>query len=257
MSSNLEDNRQWGYIALFRSLQNHWIYPNDREFTEYEAWIDLILEANHKSKSVRVKNQILECKRGQSIRSLKNWADRWQWSKSKTYRFLELLESDGMIETVSETVTTRITICNYDTYQTPKKDSETLSETGAKRHQTTPKRLGTESDTNKNVNNANNEKNVNKYESVIEPSFSEKIKNAQTKEELFELWFDYRKSKGRHPSLHEKDVLMNLEWKDKPVKRIAESIIYTVSNGWFSLQEPDEENNPDGSKTLVMDGGTW
>ena len=158
--SNQIENRQRGFIALFRSLQEHWIYPSDRQFTEYEAWIDLLLEANHKPRPVRVKNKIIQCKRGQSVRSLTRWAERWKWSKSKVYRFLELLESDGMIETVSETVTTRISICNYESYQSKENKSETGLEQGQNDPETNPKQLGTESDSNKNENNAKNEKNV-------------------------------------------------------------------------------------------------
>lgn len=70
-------------------------------------------------------------------------------------------------------------------------------------------------------------------------SYSSRLAKAESKKELFKLWFEYRKEKGRHPTLHEKDVLLNRDWADKSVKEIAESIAYTVQNGWMSLQTPD------------------
>ena|SRR5690625_1383271 len=151
-SSNFNDNRQSGYISLYRSIQNHWLYPSGRSFTDYEAWTDLLMQANHKPRAVRVKNKVIHCERGQSVRSITQWAERWKWTRSKVYRFLEILKADGMIETHSETVTTRITICNYESYQTPVKKDETDSETNLKRGRNAPE---TRADTNNNGNNVN------------------------------------------------------------------------------------------------------
>lgn len=141
-----------GWIKLHRDIQNHWLYPSDRPFTEYEAWQDLLLSVNHKERKVKVKNRLLECGRGESLRSIKNWAQRWRWSRSKVYRFFELLNKDNMIETVSETVTTRLTICNYSTYQNNISKNETQMKQPRNDPETTP-------DTNKNDKNVKNDKN--------------------------------------------------------------------------------------------------
>jgi len=158
--NNFEENKREGWIGLYRSLKNHWIYPDDRPYTEMEAWIDLLLSVNHKERPVRVKNKVLKCKRGQSVRSLTKWAERWKWSKSKVYRFFELLQSDDMIETESETVTTRVTVCNFGTYQFPTNGDETQSKRNRNDEEMTPKRPGTESESNKNDKNAENEEEV-------------------------------------------------------------------------------------------------
>lgn len=144
-----EENYIKGYIALFRSLQEHWIYPNRRKFTEFEAWIDLLLEVNHKPKKVNIRGKIIEVQRGESIRSLDNWALRWYWNKSKVRRFLKVLQKDSMLRYENETVTTRITICNYDSYQ----DLRNVSETLMKRRRNADE---TQANPNKNVKNVNN-----------------------------------------------------------------------------------------------------
>lgn len=155
-----------GWIKLHRQSKGHWLYPSGREFTEYEAWLDLLLEVNHKPKKVRVKNKLLVCERGQTIRSIKQWGERWSWSKPKVHRFLELLKKDNMIVTVSETVTTRITICKYDDYQSKESESETEMKRIGNASVTQVKRIGNASVTtpypNKNVKNIKNDKNVKK-----------------------------------------------------------------------------------------------
>jgi hypothetical protein len=111
-----------GFIKLHRRVRDNWIWEHPDYF---KAWIDILLEVNYKSKSVRIGNKILTCERGQSVNSLDTWAKKWGWHKSKVRRFFSLLEQDGMIVTKSETQTTRITVCNYGAYNDPWNASET------------------------------------------------------------------------------------------------------------------------------------
>ena len=143
-----------GWISLHRTISDHWLYPKNRKFTKYEAWIDILLETNHSEQKVLLKGTLLTCKRGESIRSMKEWAKRWNWSKSNVKRFFDLLESDSMIEYKNVQITTHLTVCNYDSYQ----DVRNATETPMKRKRNAS---GTQTDTNNNVNNVNNENNVN------------------------------------------------------------------------------------------------
>ena len=83
------------------------------------------MSANIEPKKVLIKGQLLEVNRGEVIYSYETWANRWKINKSKVLRFLKMLEKDSMIVLKSETVTTRLTICKYDTYQGERNDSET------------------------------------------------------------------------------------------------------------------------------------
>ncbi|MBD3180753.1 hypothetical protein GF312_00575 [Candidatus Poribacteria bacterium] len=113
-----------GWIRLHRSLTDHWIWK-DKPFTKGQAWIDILLECNHREGKFNQKGVLMICKRGESLNSLDTWAWRWGWNKSKVRRFLKLLQKDNMIELKSETITTRLTICNYDKWQTDRHADET------------------------------------------------------------------------------------------------------------------------------------
>ena len=110
-----------GWIKVHRQLSNHWIWDKP-EYLKW--WLDILMQANIEPKKVLIKNQLIEINRGEVVYSYETWANRWKINKSKVLRFLKMLEKDSMIVLKSETVTTRITICKYDTYQGERNDSE-------------------------------------------------------------------------------------------------------------------------------------
>jgi len=139
-----------GWISLNRELMDHWLWDDGHELTKAEAWIYLLMAANHSEepKKVVIKDKILMCGRGDSIRSLETLSKDWNWNRSKVRRFLKVLEKENMIRHASETVTSRISICNYDTYQVNKHESGTH----LKRKRNASE---THSTTNNNGNNEN------------------------------------------------------------------------------------------------------
>ena len=128
---------------------NHWIWEDAIKF---KWWTDILITVNHAPSKVNIGMQLYECGRGQSVMSLSNWASRWKTSKDKARNFLTLLEKDGMILHESLGKTTRITVCNYDSYQCDLHDSQTLSHLSNNDSQTL-------SHTNKK-NNKNNNKEI-------------------------------------------------------------------------------------------------
>ena len=111
-----------GWIKVHRQLNDHWIWAKP-EYLKW--WLDILMQANIEPKKVLIKGQLIEVNRGEVVYSYETWANRWKINKSKVLRFLKMLEKDSMIVLKSETVTTRITICKYDTYQGERNDSET------------------------------------------------------------------------------------------------------------------------------------
>lgn len=102
-----------GWIKVSRSITDHWIWKDP---IKLKWWIDMLITVNFKDNKINIGNQLIECNRGQSIMSLKQWADRWKVDKNKVRNFFVLLEKDGQILHENIYKTTRITICNYDSY---------------------------------------------------------------------------------------------------------------------------------------------
>jgi len=114
-----------GWIKLHRSITNHWLYTEKRVFSKFEAWSDILLTVNFTDAKTIIKGSLYEVKRGQSILSLESWSKRWNWNRSKVSRFLNTLQLDGMIVLKSDTVTTQLTVCNYESYQGERTADET------------------------------------------------------------------------------------------------------------------------------------
>lgn len=106
-----------GFIALYRGYFEHPVFTRE-PFTEREAFLWMLMEAEHEGRRVRRGRIIVELKRGQFCHSLRFMATAWKWkSVSRVSRMLEKLKNDTMIETETGHETTQVTICNYDKYQ--------------------------------------------------------------------------------------------------------------------------------------------
>ncbi|HAT76073.1 MAG TPA: hypothetical protein DCS19_04320 [Flavobacterium sp.] len=103
-----------GWIKLHRQIKDHWLWRSDNRL---KWWIDILLSVSYTDSKVLIKGTLIECKRGQSIRSLDSWARDWNVSKGSVRDFFKLLQSDQMITLESLVFTTRITVCKYDDYQ--------------------------------------------------------------------------------------------------------------------------------------------
>ena len=105
-----------GWIKLDRQMTEHWLWK-DKPFSYAQAWVDLLLKANHKPAKILIKNCLVELNRGDQARSERTLEKDWGWSRGKVRRFLVLLKSDNMIEQRVVPVTSIITICNYESFQ--------------------------------------------------------------------------------------------------------------------------------------------
>ncbi|KIH70056.1 DnaD domain-containing protein [Salinicoccus roseus] len=146
-----------GWISLHRSIENHWLFKEDRKFSKFEAWVDLLLMVNHKDKKILLGSELALVRRGQKITSLRKLSERWQWSITKVDRFLKLLESDEMITVKKDSKKTVVSIVNYDIYQNQdleKRHRKDSNETPTIQEEDTD---DTRTKTNNNVNNANND----------------------------------------------------------------------------------------------------
>lgn len=154
-----------GWISLHRSLEDHWIWQENRVFSKAEAWIDILMMVNHSDNKIMFEGQLITVKRGDRITSIRALSEKWNWSRTKVNNFLELLQNENMIVKKSDSKKTLLTVVNYDLYQ-----NEVLEKRHKKATEKPPKshRNDTEKplkDTNNNDNNElimkNNENNDN------------------------------------------------------------------------------------------------
>lgn len=115
------------YIPISRRLFEHQLWCEERVFSRFEAWLDILQSARFEDTKQLIGNRLIEVKRGQVLVSLRFLSGRWQWSTKKVNNFLDLLIQDKMItkETPKETGQTVLTICNYDKYNPKREEEET------------------------------------------------------------------------------------------------------------------------------------
>jgi hypothetical protein len=56
-----------GYIKIWRKIKSHAYWKEPREFSKFEAWIDLVMTAAGLDFEVPYRDQVIKLKRGQMI----------------------------------------------------------------------------------------------------------------------------------------------------------------------------------------------
>lgn len=105
-----------GWVKIHRDLLDNELW-SDKPFTKGQAWIDLLLLANHRDKNALLGNRTELVERGSLITSELKLMERWGWGRKKVKLFLNFLESQKMIERNANNKRTAITIVNYGFYQ--------------------------------------------------------------------------------------------------------------------------------------------
>jgi len=114
-----------GAILLHREIRDHWLWKK-KPYSPGQAWVDMLLLANHAGKRVPFRDEITEILRGEFIRSERDLARDWGWARSKIHRFLILLKNDSMIDIKSDQKANHISICNYNKWQKFRTNNEPI-----------------------------------------------------------------------------------------------------------------------------------
>ena len=143
-----------GWIKLYRQLQDCPIWYGER-FSKGQAWVDLLMLANHSDKKIMFNGEFITVQRGQYLTSMVKLSEKWKWNRKTVSSFLKLLENDNMITKVADNTKTLITIVNYGIYQS---ENESVGQPftqpiGQQLYNPTDNPL----DTNKNDKNIDNE----------------------------------------------------------------------------------------------------
>lgn len=144
-----------GWITVDRKIFESWVW-NDKPFSKGQAWIDLILLANHEDKKFPFGNEVVLVKRGSFITSELKLMERWGWGKTRVRAFLKLLENDSMIVKNTNQKRTTITIVKYGDYQ----DLKTNNKPIINRKQTDSKPIAYTNNNDKQCITMNNKKDI-------------------------------------------------------------------------------------------------
>ncbi len=173
-----------GWIKLHRQLLDSDLWKSE-PFTRGQAWVDLLLLANHQESFFYKRGVKIIVKRGQLARSEVELSDRWKWSRTKVRKFLNDLKKEQQIEQQKTNVTQVVSIVNYELFQKKEqqieqqKDSKSTAEVQQK-------------NTYKNEKNEKNE-NIIKNKPVF--NFRKNLIDFGCKENLVEDWLKVRKTK--------------------------------------------------------------
>jgi hypothetical protein len=148
-----------GWVRIWRKIEENPLWLSD-VFSRGQAWIDLIVFANHKDNFFYIRNNKIEIERGQIGWSEVRMSKRWKWSRNKVRNFLKMLQKEQQIEITKSSITTIITILNYEKFQSEKTADDTAE--GQQTIQQTIQQKDSRLNTNNNDNNGNNDKNDNK-----------------------------------------------------------------------------------------------
>ena len=140
-----------GFIMIDRSILEDDMYFSEK-FTRMQAYMDLCLLAAFKSRTFYIRGNKVELKPMQVAKSVRDLADRWQWSVNKVRGYLYELEKGDYIDTQKTSVNQIITIKKYIVVNT-QNDTQINTQTDTQND--------TQTDTpiikNNNVNNENKE----------------------------------------------------------------------------------------------------
>ena len=205
-----------GGIFLLRKLRDNPLWQ-DKPFSKGQAWVDMLLQANHKDTEVFYKDNVYPIKRGQFIRTERDLASDWGWSRSRVTRFLLLLKKCSMIVTKTEPKANLITILNYNELQKVRTNNRTKREP--------------------NVNlNKNDKECIYTYMTDFD-TFWEAYPKKLNKKKAFEAW---QKTNGDRPELKELlDTLKKHKQSDAWKKSAGQFIPYPST--WLNGKRWEDE----------------
>lgn len=215
-----------GWIKLHRQIQECPVWYSER-FSKGQAWVDLLLLANHRDKKTLFNGEIIVIQRGQYLTSMVKLAEKWGWNRKTVSSYLKVLEQDKMITKVSDNSKTLITIENYEVYQGIDEEMDNLlpNQTDNPLDNGTDNGVDNRLDTNKNIKNIKNniyaqnqlsdseKKEIKKQQQmqlendfkIIYESYPKKVGKARGYD-LYKGWLNGRDISGRKVKLTNKQM---------------------------------------------------
>lgn len=229
---------QQGFIIVHRKITDNWLWLSE-PFTKSQAWIDLLLIANHTPNSFFIRGIKIDVKRGQIGWSEENIALRWKWSRNKLRKFLKMLEKEQQIKQHRSNIINIIEILNYDIYQdmNNKKNNKKTTE---KQQNEQQKDTNNECITNEEQCLINEKEIEAKYLFSKLPIFINK--------DLWKIFIDFRISiatKHKPFTEHAKELLLKdlTNFENLKAGNANIALENSIKNSWQGVFEPKIVNN--------------
>ena len=152
-----------GWISLHRKILENPILNRSRVYSNFEAWIWLLLKANHKDNKFMLGSELIKVKKGSMITSQKKLCRQFRWGSTKLRNFLKVLQKDKMILLKTNTQATHISICNYESYQDSQISNKTQTTHAQHTNNTRTKTNNKDNKDNKVNNIITNKEYLDKY----------------------------------------------------------------------------------------------
>lgn len=136
MAEGLNENFSTGFIKVYRSILDNILWDKKKK-SMFEAWIYILLKANWQDAKVNIGFEIVPIKRGEFLTSQDQLSKAFRWDRSTVRKFLYMIERDHMCVLHTTKKYTKITICNYESYQevSPRAQQQSNNKATTEQHQ--------------------------------------------------------------------------------------------------------------------------
>lgn len=185
-----------GWIKLYRSIRKHWLWEDAEKL---KWWIDILLQANHKSRKILIGNDLINIERGSFHTSILKLSERWQVDRKTVKKFLDLLAKDNMLTIETSKKGTTLKVSNYEDYQAisecenPNKVDNSMGndmDNGMDNSVPIKSQQSGHKQELKNYKNDNNVKEREEWEEEKPPSLPPLSFPTQTHKKFYEQWGD-------------------------------------------------------------------
>lgn len=192
----------------------------------------MIQQAKFATETVMVKGRCLSVRRGDLVASVRYLAQRWNWSKGRVERFMDLLRQQNMIGTRTETGISVISLCNYDAYN-PSRDKNGTQ-------------TGTVAGQSRDSRGTNKKKERKEEGEEVSPNGDKADRPPAPLdcEEFESKWEEYERYRRQSKMKKLKPVSIRKQWAEMAewgVMAAIESIDQTIKHGWQGLFAPKHE----------------
>lgn len=188
------------FIPINRKLFDHFLWSENRSYSKFEAWLDLLQTASYSKDNKSIINGMM-CTwgRGQYPISISFLCNRWGWKDKAVRNYLKMLKNEKMISLDKTSKWTMLTICKYDSYNTN----------------------GQAEETSRGKQRASRGQELNKVN--------------KDKKEIIGVWLDYRKA-IKKPISNEKTLNSLIEkFNSEPLNKVEFVVNNSIANQWQGL----------------------